>query len=64
MIEDLSHLFYSDYHNMMKEAEIVEIFISYNHKTSKIADIVEENLNKKYRYKVKINRDNHLSLLR
>ncbi|HHZ7164525.1 TIR domain-containing protein [Enterococcus faecalis] len=53
-------VFYSDYHNMMKEAEIVEVFISYNHKTSKIADIVEENLNKKYRYKVKINRDNQL----
>lgn len=53
-------IFYSDYHNMTKEFEIVKIFISYNHKTSHMADIVEENLNEKYRYKVKINRDNLL----
>lgn len=58
--ESIFPVFYNDYHNKMKQAEIVKIFISYNHKTSKMADIVEKSLNEEYGYKMNINRDKQL----
>lgn len=52
--------FYNDYHNKIKEEKIVNLFISYNHGTSKMADILEKNIHEEYGYKVKINRDKQL----
>lgn len=52
--------FYTDYSNKVREMKRVKIFISYNHATSGIADIIEQNLRESYGLKIIISRDTQL----
>lgn len=56
----LLYEFCNDYSNEMREIKRVKIFISYNHATSELADIIQKNIEDSYRLRVVINRDTQL----
>lgn len=58
--QDRLYKFKDNYTNKLEEIYPIQIFISYNRKTSKYADVIQENIEKNYGFKVKINRDNQL----
>lgn len=52
--------FYNDYHNKLREIKRTKVFISYNHATVELVDIIQKNIEKSYGFKVVISRDNQL----
>lgn len=58
--EDDYYMFINNFTNTTVPIRPVKIFISYNHKVSKLADIVEQELSKKFGPKLHINRDTKL----
>lgn len=52
--------FMSDYHNDTKQLKALKIFISYNHKVSDFADILENQLNTMFGPQILISRDTRL----
>lgn len=52
--------YFDDYHNRMRELRKAKVFISYNHATAELADIIEENIKSTYGLRVEISRDTQL----
>ncbi|MDM7536365.1 putative DNA binding domain-containing protein [Lactococcus lactis] len=56
----LFYEFYSVYHNKMKEMKRVKIFISYNHVTTELADIIQTSIENLYGFRIQVSRDTQL----
>lgn len=52
--------FYNDYHNKLREIKRTKVFISYNHATVELAEIIEKNIKGTYGFRVEISRDTQL----